>query len=377
MRTQTNSFRVLPIVTAFMLNLVVGPFAPTAQLATSALRATQGSAAGGMVDVAMLAGPSPIHAGDEASFTLLVWNAGPEDALLTAIHDELPDGVEWGKPIVVNPDGDDSCSMASSIGPDGVAHRSFDCEFGSLAASAMPEAPFDVQSPGKVITITGQTDGEDCGALHNQAWAEASDTDPVGPATATVVVKCSSLVIDVSADTEEVHFAFDADGNVLSVDPAHVTWTLLYTLTDGPVTNAVITDALPEHLNLVSASDGGAHDAASGVLSWKLGTLAENGVVSFVTTVDPEAPETEPIVNVASIASDQTPEEAGQDEIRVTSGAELGGNPAPPPTVPDTALAAGRSGTPLSIPLGLLLVLVGGSLGVRTLTTARAVRRRR
>lgn len=458
------------------------------------------------LNIVKVAGPSPIDAGEDAIFWVAVWNAGPGTAFHASVHDELPDGVDWGNPVIVNADGDDSCSLASSVGGDGIEHWSFDCDFGSLAESDMPEAPFDAESPGKVIMITGATDREDCGVLLNQAWADASNNDLVGPAEASVTVRCPTvaiekvndqpdpvlpgtvvsytltvtvgdgpandvvvtdtlplgldaptsisdggtyaagtrtitwnlgdlatgsyeltyqaavsmdaehgdvltnlavvtspnsqcpdagdladecddesdvtvrvptLVIDKEADAEVVHFEFDAEGNVLSVDPEQVTWTLTYTLTNGPVTNAVITDPLPDFLTFVSASDGGVYDDATRTLTWEFPELTASGSVTFVTTVDADAPETEPIVNVATIVSDQTPEDDGEDEIRVTSQSEQGGNPTPTPSVPDTALVIRPDGTPLSIPVELMVVLFLGSLGALAYANVRAVRRRR
>jgi fimbrial isopeptide formation D2 family protein/uncharacterized repeat protein (TIGR01451 family) len=193
----------------------------------------------------------------------------------------------------------------------------------------------------------------------------------------TVTVRVPELVIDKAADSEEVHFVFDAEGNVLSVDPEQVTWTLTYTLSNGPVTNAVITDPLPDFLTFVSASDGGVYDDATQTITWEFPELTASGSVTFVTTVDADAPETEPIVNVASIVSDQTPEDDGEDEIRVTSESELGGNPTPTPSVPDTALVVTPDGTPLSIPVELMMVLFLGSLGTLAFANVRAARRRR
>jgi uncharacterized repeat protein (TIGR01451 family) len=193
----------------------------------------------------------------------------------------------------------------------------------------------------------------------------------------TVVVRVPTLVVDKSADTEVVHFMFDAEGNVLSVDPEQVTWTLTWTLTDGPVTNAVISDELPDFLSFVSASDGGVYDDASRTVTWQWAELSASGSVSLVTTVDADAPETEPIVNVATIISDQTPAEDGEDEIRVTSQSEQGGNPTPTPSVPDTALVIRPDGTPLSIPVELMVLLFLGSFGTLAYANVRAVRRRR
>jgi uncharacterized repeat protein (TIGR01451 family) len=379
MPTQTHHFHFrAAVLAAFVLSIAVPPLASVAQLGKPAARAGQPGSDGGPLNVATLADATQVAAGQEASFSILVWNSGPDDALLATVHDELPSGVAWSMPTILNADGDDSCSMASSIGPGGIEHRSFDCEFGTLPVSDRPEPPFGAQSPGKVIVVTGTTDRDDCGLLRNQAWAEASGSEPVGPAEASVMVRCSTLGIEVAADVEEVHFTFDADGDVVSVEPQQVTWTLTYTLGEGPVTNAVIADPLPEFLSFVSASHGGVHDPATGVLSWEMATLGGSGRVRVVTSVDPDAPETAPIVNVATIASDQTPEEAGRDEIRVIAGAQLGGNPPTrPPSVPDTARAAARNTVAPSAWVGLLLLLFGGTLGARAVIIARVGRRRR
>ncbi len=199
---------------------------------------------------------------------------------------------------------------------------------------------------------------------------ECTDDSPV-------TVRVPELVIDKAANTDEVHFVFDAEGNVLSVDPANVTWTLTYTLSNGPVTNAVITDPLPDFLTFVSASDGGAYDDATRTITWELGTLSASGSVSFVTTVDADAPEVEPILNVATIVSSETAPDEGEDSIIVTSDSVLAGNPTPTPGVPDTALFRGPNGQPITIPVELLVLVFIGSLGALTLVNVRAVRRRR
>jgi len=193
----------------------------------------------------------------------------------------------------------------------------------------------------------------------------------------TVVVRVPSLVIDKAADTDVVHFVFNEDGDLLSATPEQVTWTLTYTLANGPVTDAVITDPLPEYLEFVSASDGGVYDDATRTLSWELGTLTESGSVTFVTTVDPGAPETGPIVNVATIVSSETPEDDGEDSILITSESVQAGTSTPKPSVPDTALVPGLDGQPLSIPVELMVFAFLVSLGALAFANVRAVRRRR
>jgi uncharacterized repeat protein (TIGR01451 family) len=317
------------------------------------------------LNISKIADNGQIVAGETASYTIVVWNTGPGTAFDASWSDELPHGVNWSVELL-NPDGDDAC--ASSIDSEG--NQAASCQFGDLAVTSMAN--------GKMIVVSGETDRDDCAGLDNTAFAFASNADTV-QATAFIGVRCPELVIEKSADTEVVHFVFDADGNVLSVDPEQVTWTLTYTLTNGPVTDAVITDPLPEFLVFVSASDGGVYDPNTGIITWELGDLIVDGSdsVSFVTTVDPAAPEGDPIVNVATIVSNETPEDDGEDSIIVTSESELGGTPTPKPSVPNTAVVFGPAGEPISIPVELLAFVFIGSLGALAYANVRATRRRR
>jgi uncharacterized repeat protein (TIGR01451 family) len=317
------------------------------------------------LNISKLADNGEIVAGETASYTVVVWNAGPGTALNASWSDDLPKGVSWSVQLL-NPDADDAC--ASSIDSEG--NQSASCQFGDLALTTMEN--------GKQIVISGETDRDDCASLDNTAFAFADNSDAV-QASASIDVRCPLLVIEKSADTEEVHFVFDADGNVLSVDPEQVTWTLTYTLTDGPVSGAFISDPLPEFLVFVSASDGGDYHAATRTITWDLGDLTADGSesVTFVTTVDPDAPEVDPILNVATIDSNETEPDDGEDSIIVTSESELGGNPTPAPSVPNTAVVFGPAGEPVSIPVELFAFLLIGSLGTLAYANVRSVRRRR
>ena len=214
--------------------------------------------------------------------------------------------------------------------------------------------------------------------------SQCPDLETLGPeceGTSTVTVRVPTLVIDKAADADLITITLDADGDIESVEPETITWTLTYTLTNGPVTNAVISDELPEGLVYVdgSASDEGVYDAATNTLTWTFATLSESGSVTFETEVDPETiSRADPTVNVALIASDQTPEDEGEDEVTVTVEQELGGNPTPTPKpLPDTATGIGLGGHPLTIPVELLAVAFLGSLGALALANVRASRGRR
>jgi uncharacterized repeat protein (TIGR01451 family) len=307
------------------------------------------------LNIAKTAAKSPINGGDSASFTIVVWNAGPGTASNVTLDDPLPGGLTWT-------DDSDSCTITGA---------NLHCSFGDLGVTTKANSP-------ATVTVTAPTTREDCGTLDNLAAAHA-DNNPDVTASASIDVVCPTLVIEKAGSVDEVHFVFHADGTLKSVTPANgqVTWTLTYTLNDGPVTNAVISDPLPDFLTFVSADNGGTYDSTTRTVTWHFATLSASGKVSFLTTVDQDAPETGPIVNVASIVSDQTPKDEGQDDVRVTSEQVQAATPSPKPSVPNTATVSGPNGQPIQVPIELLLLFFLGSFGTLTFANVRAVRRRR
>ena len=210
--------------------------------------------------------------------------------------------------------------------------------------------------------------------------SQCPDFEELGPECtddSTVIVRSPSLVIDKVADAEIITISGAA--GALVADPAIVTWTLTYTLANGPVTNAVITDEIPAGFVFLDASDGGL--LADGQVTWTFATLSESGSVTFRTTVDPETiSRVAPTVNVAVIDSDQTEPDEGQDSVTVEVEAPvLGGNPTPKPkpVLPDTATGFGIDGEPISVPVELLVAFFIGSLGAATLANVKARSRRR
>ena len=89
----------------------------------------------------------------------------------------------------------------------------------------------------------------------------------------------------------------------------------------------------------------------------------------------PPAPVVQP--KDSSIISDQTPEDTGQDQVRVTSEQVQAATPTPKPSVPNTAMVPGQNGQPIQIPIEFLVIFFLGSLGALTLANVKAVRRRR
>ena len=183
-----------------------------------------------------------------------------------------------------------------------------------------------------------------------------------------------TLVIDKAANAEVITISGPANAQVAS--PSTVTWTLTYTLTNGPVTGAMITDVVPTGFTFLSATDGGSLGVDGKTVTWDLGDLSASGSVSFQTTVDVATiSRSAPTVNVATIQSDQTEPDNGQDSVTVSVTAPpLAGNPNPPPgQVPNTAMGP-IGGAPTVL---IALVLLGSLGGLAWTNLARTSRRRR
>jgi fimbrial isopeptide formation D2 family protein/uncharacterized repeat protein (TIGR01451 family) len=162
-----------------------------------------------------------------------------------------------------------------------------------------------------------------------------------------------------------------------------LTYTLTYTLTDGPVTNAVITDPVQPGLQYVpgSASDGGSLvggdvDGNGGTVTWNVGTLTESGSVTYqVKVLEAAVDEAQPIVNVATIDSAETPPDDDDATVGVNPPPSVA---SPTPTLPATDTTGTGGGTSGGSGLALILLLAVGILGgIGILAPAPARRRMR
>ena len=88
--------------------------------------------------------------------------------------------------------------------------------------------------------ISGTTDRADCGVLTNVAFADADNSPQVGPAEASVTVKCPVISIEKVNDRPDPVLP----GTVVS-------YTLTVTVSDGPADDVVVTDLLPLGLQTV------------------------------------------------------------------------------------------------------------------------------
>jgi len=273
-------------------------------------------------------------------------------ATTVVVTDELPDGLTYV---------DDSATVdgspAAGFTPDG---QSLTWEVASLTEGT------------HIFAYDAMVDGDATGPLTNLGCVDVDQNDAL--VCDEVTVRVPTLVVDKAASLDLITISGPANAPVAT--PSVVTWTLTYTLTDGPVTNAVISDEIPVGFVFLDAANGGTE--ADGVVTWTFAELATSGSVTFRTTVDPATISlTAPTVNTAIIDSDQTPEDEGQDSVTVTREEELGGNPTPAPPLPNTALGTGLNGEPITVPIELLVAFFIGSLGALALANVKARNNRR
>jgi uncharacterized repeat protein (TIGR01451 family) len=187
-------------------------------------------------------------------------------------------------------------------------------------------------------------------------------------------------------------------GNTAGTDPdlgvpaAKIGDMLHYTLTyhgAGPLTNAVITDVLPQGLQYtVGSAAGDAHftfisyTPATRTLRWESATLLDpleddtntvDGAVTYSVKVLASAPGfAQPLVNVATIDSDQTPPDSATAKVAVLAPPQ---ELTPPPT--STLTPQDATSNPGFALMLILLGVAGLSLGIGFVTPAPARARRR
>ncbi len=125
---------------------------------------------------------------------------------------------------------------------------------------------------------------------------------------ADLVTPISDTKTTTTTGTPTLSLAKVVDDTTLGVNQ-----TVNYTITwsvggNSKATNVIMTDALPETLNFVSASNGGTYDVATRTITWNLGTKnpGESGSVTVVATTFATMANGITITNNAAIDSAQT-----------------------------------------------------------------------
>ena len=268
------------------------------------------------------------------------------------------------------------------------------------------DASTGVLWPGAVVDAAGNPVDWPGWSLVDGVWVEGDEFDWVRPSVAVLfeVNPSQQILVDYppaspvcNANPPEPSLFIDKandapietlelpDGSTADLPTADEGETVGYTLTwtlslDSGVSNAIITDVLPAGVTYVdgtaSATDSSgqftfqSYDDASRTLTWTAASVdpavATTGTVTYDATVDEGAAELDqPLVNVATIDSDETePDQAASEVFVPTIPAEITSPPTLPPTDTLPAPAQGNGNTGFTMMLVLLalaaIVLVIG-----------------
>ena len=208
--------------------------------------------------------------------------------------------------------------------------------------------------------------------------------DTAVAASDDAVVRVPGLTIDKSFTGNTAGTA--SGGTALALVGDTLTYALDYVLTDGPVTNGVITDTLPAGLGYITGSATNSaeftfvgYDAGTRTLSWTAANVTTGGSVTYrVTVLAGSLDLPQPLVNTATIDSDQTAPDSGTAEVGIQSVLSETSPPTSRPTLPptDTIDNDAGSSTPGFGLMLVLLVLTGiGLVAGQRASTPRRLRR--
>ncbi len=295
---------------------------------------------------------------EKVGFTVTVSNDGAGDAYNVHVSDPLPAGFDW------------------------VLDQASDAGWSIVGGSLVFDASVLEADDSSSAHVTSVTDREDCGPVHNVASATSSN-DGSAEAAADATVRCPELPIDKSYVGNTGGAAPNGTGIAKVGDI--LTYTLAYDLTDGPVTNGVITDTLPAGLAYVPASATNNdeftfvnYDAGTRTLTWTAPTVTKDGSVSYeVVVLDGSFNLPQPLVNTATIDSNETPKDDDTENVLVQT--VLAETATPVITLPPTDTIDSGDQAPSNPGFGLMLALlviagIGLVMGYLTPTPGRTQR---
>ncbi len=153
-----------------------------------------------------------ISAGDNLVFSIVVRNIGTGIARSVTLTDQLPAGIQWTSSNTTD------CSITAGT---------LNCAFGDLTPQAS-----------RTITLTGQTDAQDCGTVPNTAVVAATNeprsANGDNSSTASAEVLCPDIAVVKVADEGTINAGDTAAFNIL-----------ISNIGRGIARNVTLTDVLP------------------------------------------------------------------------------------------------------------------------------------
>jgi len=304
-----------------------------------------------------------VDPGQTVTFTILgiVEHNPVTDAVVT---DTLPVGQTY----VDGTQASDPAADSFTVSPDG---RTLTWTYANL----------DIGDPAVTITYDVTIDEDANGALTNVAELCVSEV-PTCESDDETVTPSPELGIEKSnnAPIETIDLG---DGTTVDLPTAEegatVTYTLHYTVKES-VTNAIITDVLPEGITYVDGTASNdaqftfvSYDDETRTLTWTAPKVDEDGTLTYDAKVDVGAADLDqPLINVATIRSDQTPPVDDDSPVFVPPvPQEL----TPPPT--DTLAPSTTASNPGFALMLILLAVAGMALAIGFITPVPEHVRRR
>ena len=216
---------------------------------------------------------------------------------------------------------------------------------------------------GLKLTYTATVSASAAAGSYTNTATITSGPCVAGDCTSTSTVPVANLVF--SKTVAVVNPVLPPLGGIPQAQVGEVIhYTLTYTVTNGPLTNAVVTDALP--LNLTSASNppvnisnGGTYDGASNTITWNLGTLATgSGTLTYdvTATAAAAAAANQPFLNTATIDTAEVGPISATAKVLVAPVPQAA-TFTPPPT---STFESGSSNTGGGLNLAIVLLVLAG-----------------
>ncbi|MCO6458200.1 MAG: DUF11 domain-containing protein [Pirellulaceae bacterium] len=220
--------------------------------------------------------PDPVGVGNSLTYSLVVTNNGPSTATGVTVVDTLPAGVSFQ-------------SATASQGSFSEAAGVVTFDVGTLADGAT--ATLSV-----VVTVNAGT----VGTITNTAQVTSNELDenPNNNTASEPTTVTPRIDLEITKQDDP--------------DPAVAGNQIVYTLVvtnNGPsaATNVVVTDMLPPQVTFVSAmTPQGTFNTSPGVVTFNLGSLANQASVQLTVTVMADADERGTLTNTAQVTATET-----------------------------------------------------------------------
>ena len=318
-----------------------------------------------VIDITKSADDETVAAGGQIGFTVTVTNTGDGTALGVTVDDPLPagTGIDWSI---------DPASAGWSI-------------TGSAPDQTLVFGPATL-GPGESssVHVVSDTTDDSCGLYLNIASVTTSNNGSDEAGDSTEVIDCPVPELGIEKSNNAPVQTIDlGDGTTIDLPTADegdtVTYTLEYTVVDE-VTNAVIEDVLPGGVTYVdgtASSDAqftfAGYDDASRTLTWEAPSVTQGGTLTYDVTIDEGAADLQqPLINVATIDSDETEPDSDDSPVFVQV-PPLGLTP-PPTDVLVNGAEPGSAGFALML---ILLAVAGIALAIGFFTPVPEHIRRR